>query len=378
MKKLFTLLTGLCFSYGLFAQSLFVSKRDYSNSSSYVYSLEEINQSTGALSSSHTYTSAIPGYYSPNSLTYNSTTNEILGIVENVVVKYNPTTKAESMITLPTLTSTQDYGDIVIANNRLFVTMRDYTNSSSYVYYLEEIDQSTGALISSHAFTTAIPGSYSPESLTYNSTSNEIFGIVENMVVKYNISTQVESSITLPTLTSTQDYGNIIIANNRLFVTERDFTNSSSTIFYINEINQSTGALVNSHTFTSSIPSSYSPASLVYNPTSNEIFGIVENATISGGMLSSLEYLVIKYNITTQAESTISLPTPATSTDCGDIVLTTGSSSGINNATISSDETSVPNNAYNLNGQDIPMNTFNSVMIVKYKDGSARKLMQIR
>lgn len=374
MKKLFTLLTVLCFGYNLFAQSLYISQRDYSNSSS-LYSLEEINQNTGALSNSHTYTSTIPGSYSPQSLTYNSTTNEIFGIAENIVVKYNPTTKAESMITLPTLTSQQDYRDIVIANNRLFVTMRDYSNSSS-IYYLEEINQNTGALISSHTFTSAIPGSYSPESLTYNSSSNEIFGIVENLVVKYNISSQIESSITLPTVTSTQDYGDIIIANNRLFVTKRDYTNSSS-LFYINEINQSTGVLINSHTFTTNIPSSYSPASLVYNPTSNEILGIAQNEIYSGGILSSLEYFVIKYNISTQSEGTISLPT-ATSHDYGELVLATNSTSGIYNTKISSNEISTPINAFNLQGQNIPLNTVSDIMIVKYKDGSARKLMQIR
>jgi hypothetical protein len=188
---------------------LFVTKRDYSGSP-YLHYLVELNLTTGAVvGTPHLYTTTFTNSYSPESLTYLSSSNEIIGISSEKIVKYNISTQAESFFTLATGTGI-DYGDVVVGTGRLFVTKRDYSNSPTYVFTFVELNSSTGAIVGTpHEMTTAGLASYQPSSLTYLAASNEIFGVVDEIVVKYNISTGIESSYTLASAASS-DYGDMV------------------------------------------------------------------------------------------------------------------------------------------------------------------------
>ena len=212
MKKNLLLFFSVCMlTVNCFAQGLFVTKRDWSTTPR-IHSLLELNKSAGTVIDTHNFTTSFPNSYSPESLTYDSSTNEIYGISDNIVVKYNVVTKAESSFILPELNS-GDYGDIIIANGRLFVTKRDWSTTPR-IHSLLELNKLAGTVIDTHNFTTSFPNSYSPESLTYDSSTNEIYGISDNIVVKYNIVTKAESSFILPAI-NMGDYGDIIIINNQ-------------------------------------------------------------------------------------------------------------------------------------------------------------------
>jgi len=212
---------------------LFVTKRDYSNSANYIHSLLELNKSTGAVIDTYNFTTPFPNSYSPESLTYDASTNDIYGISDNIVVKYSITTKAESSFTLPEINQ-GDYGDIIIANGRLFVAKRDYSNPANYIHSLLELNKSTGVVIDTYNFTTLFPNSYSPESLTYDASTNDIYGISDNIVVKYNITTKTESSFTLPEINK-GDYGDIIvIAENQTSINNVVSTDAVNVIGYYN------------------------------------------------------------------------------------------------------------------------------------------------
>ena len=344
-----------------FSQNIYVTKRDYSVTPT-IHSLQKLNQSTGNVETNYNYTSTFSSSYSPRNLAYNSQTNEIFGITGNTITKYNIITGLETSFNLPILQYI-DYKDLVIANNRLFITKRDYTslNVNTYIHSLQEINQTNGNVINNYNYTTFFPSSYSPESLSFNNLTSEIFGISGSIIVKYNILTGFESFFTLPNIQYI-DYGDLIIANNRLFITKRDYTslNVNNYIHSLQEINQTNGNVINNYNYTTFFPSSYSPESLSFNNLTSEIFGISNN-------------IIIKYNINSGVENSFSL-LAATSTDYGDLVSTNSEDTlGVNENLIDIEE-SKPIKAFNLLGQEIPIETYNQIIILKFDNGKSKKI----
>ena len=359
MKKTTTLFLLLCLTLNsVFTQEFYITKRDFTNPSNYVHSLLELNQTTGATIQTYDYTSTFPGFNAVESLTYNSTTKEIFGISEGLILKYNIETDTESSFNLPALTS-GDYQDVIIADNRLYVTRRDFSDPSNYVHSILELNQNTGSIINTYDFTASFPGFNSVESLTYNPTTKEVFGISDNLVLKYNIETKTETSFTLPELAS-GDYQDVVIASNRLFASRRDFSDPNNYVHSLLELNQSTGNIIGTYDYTTSFPGFSSVESLSYNPVTKEIFGISDN-------------LVLKYNIETSNESSITLP-ELTSADYGAImILTDDDTLSIDDFELS-ERTYKIINTYNLLGQEIPANTLNEIIIVLFENGSAKKV----
>jgi hypothetical protein len=198
---------------------LFIAKRDYSNSSNYIHSLLEIDQTNGNvintfnLSTDFSNASNNPDN-SPESLVFNQETNEIIGIVGNIVVKFNITSNTDTSFILPVIASS-DYGDLIVANNKLFIAKRDYSNSSNYIHSLLEINQTNGNVINTFNLSTDFSNASnnpdnSPESLVFNQETNEIIGIVGNIVVKFNITSNTDTSFILPVIASS-DYGDLIV-----------------------------------------------------------------------------------------------------------------------------------------------------------------------
>jgi hypothetical protein len=363
MKHYF-FLVYLCFVQSfVFAQNIYLTHRDYSSTPD-VFTLIQLNESSGAVVNTNTY-STVAGVYSPESLDFSASSREIIGKTSTQVIFYHIDNHTERSFTLPSIAQT-DYGDLVLANNRLFITKRDYSGSP-YKYYLVELNQTTGAVIGTpYLFTTALVN-YSPSSLTYLSSSNEIIGISDMTVVKYNITTQAESSFTLSAGAS-MDYGDVVVANSRLFVTKRDYS-GSPTVHYMIELNPSTGAVIGTpYQFTTTL-GPYSPASLTYLSGSNVIAGYSNN-------------MIVKYNISTAAESSFALATQASS-DYGDLVsIDQGSGGGGGGSTPvtsikASDDTNISRvmiKAWNILGQSLPLNTVNQLMMVEYNDGSREKI----
>jgi len=65
-------------------------------------------------------------------------------------------------------------------------------------YFLLELDKTTGEIIDRHNFITPFESGYAPESLTYDVSTNEIYGIRDRRIVKYNITTKAETFFSLP------------------------------------------------------------------------------------------------------------------------------------------------------------------------------------
>ncbi len=293
---------------------MFVIRDDFTNKS-----ILEVNKTDGSIINTYNFKTDFPASVLPKSLIYETETKSIYGIssntsssiIDGTIVKYNIETNTESSIILPTL-SGGDYGDIIIANNRLFVIKDDFTNKS-----ILEVNKTDGSIINTYNFKTDFPASVLPKSLIYETETKSIYGIssntsssiIDGTIVKYNIETNTESSISLPTL-SGGDYGDIIIANNRLFVIKDDFTNKS-----ILEVNKTDGSIINTYNFKTDFPASVLPKSLIYETETKSIYGISSNTSSS-----IIDGTIVKYNIETNTESSISLPT-LSGGDYGDIII---------------------------------------------------------
>lgn len=70
MKKILLFIYTLL-GISSFSQNIYVTKRDYTslNSSTYIHSLQEINQTNGNVINNYNYTTLFPSSYSPESLT---------------------------------------------------------------------------------------------------------------------------------------------------------------------------------------------------------------------------------------------------------------------------------------------------------------------
>lgn len=359
-KKLFTVF-ALTFSIYTFSQNLIVTKRDYSNSSNYIHTLQKLNSSNGTVLNSTNFTTSFPSSYSPKSLTFNSQTNEIFGISDNIITKNNIINSNEISFMLPTATSI-DYGGLIIANNRLFVTKRDGTSNPT-IHSINEIDQMNGNLISSYNLSSSFPSSYNRD-LSYSSLTNEIYGMSGNIIYKYNITTGSEASLTLPIITSS-DYTDMIIAENRLFVVKRDYS-VNPTIHTLLELNTNNASIINSHIFTTNLTNYDKIKSLTFLADTHEICGIIKD--FSNPQL----FKIVKYDFINNFESSFNL-TSQISTDYGEIIST------ITEQNLSLIDFDQNNNfkivkAFNLLGQEIPIETYNQIIIVKFENGESKKL----
>ena len=146
----------------------------------------------------------------------------------------------------------------------------------------------------------------------------------------------------------------------QLFVTKRDYSNSSNYVHSLLEINQENGSIISTYDYTTNFPNSYSPESLVFNPQTNEIIGISDRT-------------IVKFNVTTNTETNFELPTQQ-SVDYSDLVIVLDNALSLNEHSLEN-VILEPEKAYNLLGQEVPLDKKNEIIIVKYKNGITRKIL---
>jgi hypothetical protein len=361
MIKKLTLIFVLSFNSNIFSQNLYVTKRDYSNSSNYVHSLQKLNSLDGTVINNTDFTTSFPSSYSPESLTFNSQTNEILGISGNIITKSNVITNSETSFTLPLGTST-NYGGLVIAENRLFVTARDYSVTPE-INYIQEINQANGEIINSHILISNIQ-SYNRD-LTYLSLTNEILGLCDNIIYKFNILNNTQTTLILPILTNVQ-YDDIIVAENRLFATTRDYSVTPN-IIALRELSLIDGSIINTYNYVTNLENYSYIESLTFLANTREICGITQ-----GYSNDNYHFKIVKYNIANNTDASFDLPI-LTSIDYDEIISTsTEENLSTNNFAQNTNYKIV--RAFNILGQEIPIETANQIIIVQYENGEISKI----
>ena len=344
-----------------YSQKLYTISRDNYNPDNYRYQLLEINRDDGYIIQAIDLNSEFPSLNSPNSLIFSKESNEIIGISDNVIFKFNVLNNRESTIILPDNAFT-NYGDLIIANNKLFITSRNYTDPDNYIFSFLQVDINSGEIQNTIELETNLPELYSPESLVFNSSSIEIIGISGREVVIYNIVNNIETSINLPELPFI-DYGDLIINENKLLITRRNYNNPNEYIHSLLEIKLVNGAIIDVYDFKTIFSSLNSPESFVFDEELNQIIGISENK-------------IVKLDVNDYRESSFNLPV-RNSVKYGDLIFVPRLQA-LDIEDISLDDDNIiskPIKAYNLLGQEVSVETKNQIIILRYKDGTAKKVL---
>lgn len=171
----------------------------------------------------------------------------------------------------------------------LYCTMSSYSNNVIYDY-MNKLDNSTGQQISSkYLFSN---GSQNIGSASFDPLSNTIFTLNSgvNVMGKYNIGTDMFSTLQLPWPANNSGvYVNIAIANERLFVIKEN----SSNIVSVCELDKVTGNLISEHPYTTLALSGASD--FVFCQETSDLVLLVNNK-------------IVKYNIVTGTETSFNLP----------------------------------------------------------------------
>ena len=319
-------------SFNGFAQGLYVTKYSDLDYSGYA-SISELDKTTGEVIYNHVFSTDYVGM-----LTYDATTNEIYAISGDYqIIKYNILTKTETYFPLPDSPEMYFLYNMIIANGRLFVTRGDYFGKTT----LLELNKTTGEVIDSYDFNTTNDYVWG---LTYDASNNEIYAISScDKIIKYNILTKTETYFYLPNLSEIYYYSvRMIIVDGRLFLTREDDSVNS----FILELNKTTGEVIDTYVFSTT---NHAPIYVSYNASTNEIYGMAR------GMIEDI--IIIKYNIATKTETYVSMPDMYYS----GMIIVDDNTSDVN--TILSNEGSKPVRAFNLFGQEVPLNT-NSLSIL--------------
>lgn len=271
---------------------LYAYKRDYSDTNNYIKQLVKINQTSGNEEILVSLNIEEPYYY--EDLVFKASSNEIIGLVKNSLLKVNIDTKTTSSVKLEkTPKEGIDYSDLVLDNNNnLYAYKRNYSDPENYIKQIVKINIDSGA---EEIIANLNIASTYYKSLVYNSSSKEIIGLVENSLVKINIQEKTTSSVKLQkTPREGIDYSNLVLDNNNnLYAYKRNYSDPKNYIKQIVKIDTISGEeeiITNLN-----IESTYYE-NLVYNPSSKEIIGLVQKS-------------LLKVNIDDKTTSSVNLTT---------------------------------------------------------------------
>lgn len=381
--KLFIVSALLCSAYA-FSQNLVLGKMNYDGDTE-SHSLLTLNSNTGEVLNTTNYvTDSWP-------MSFNSQTNEIVGFDVNLgdgnsgkIVFKNINTNNETYITLPE--DYEYYDRLITADNRLFVTTENT---------ILEINPSNGNIIGTHTLNLNIAPPYYAyiNRLAYSHTTKDIYGTVYGLsfvdwgstVFKFNIITNEETIFVLPESNGNEssNHTGVVIAENSLFVSKRlSNSNNSTTVNSLLEIDTQNGSIINTYNYTTNYMEGYNlpVIDLTYLADTQEICALAK-VDISTGIVTESRAKIIKYNINTNVESAFELPTLYNNHlylnydgFYGERIISTVTEENLSLPEFQQENDTKVIKAYNLLGQEVPVETYNQIIILKYDNGETKKV----
>lgn len=349
------------------SQNLFVTKTITENSMSTKY-LSEINRTNGDIITNNFFSQNSNPSLIPTGLKYENQTNSIFSFSQNIVYEHDginfiPLNSFEGVTNVPIV-----FREIIHLNNRIFATKLLNTGGMNYELTLFELSKTNNSILNSHTWEVTI--ATNGYGSTKSDSTNEIFIVLGNKLLKYNISTQEQNTFTLDGQNLGVSYKGILFADNRLFVRKNEYQNSQA-LNYIIELNKNDGSIIATNELTSDFANFYPSNDLVYLNSTKEIACL---------FITQYDNKILKYNITNQNESLITLPTEintATSSEYYIELVSKDYEPSLNNNQIEAiTEVSKIKNVYNLLGQKISLETYNQVIIIEFENGKKIKKVQ--
>jgi hypothetical protein len=304
----------------------------------------------------------------PSGPVYGSQFNSIYSFKGTRIFGYN----ADNFLEYASIGGSVDflypYDQIIFVINRLFA-MRSYnTNGFNYELTLFELNKDDGSIVDTRTWTVVVDTNGWGSS--FSTTTNEIFIVFGNNLLKYNIITQELNVFTLPGANFSTFYPGVIAAQGRLFVRKKDFANGQSNNYLV-EIDPQTGTVMETNTLNPTIGNLYYPGSqLVFLKETKEIACLYY-----GSPSFPNENIIVKYDIETSVETILNLPSEiATSTlteNYASLVSVDSEELGLHEFVQNSK--SKISAVYNLLGQRVPLDTYNQILIVEYENGAREK-----
>ena len=373
MKKLYCI-GMILFAAMTYSQKLFITKSVTENSTLSSY-FSRINTTDGSIINNTEINTNEPTPVTPVGAIFDSQSNTIYAFKGNRIFKYNADNFSEATSFGGTIDSFHRYDEIVFLNNRLFAMKSDNTGSMNYQITLYELDKNDGSILDTHTW--SIWYGTNGWGITFSAATNEIFIVLGNNLSKYNIVTQELNVFNLPGIDLNTHYPGIVYAHDRLFVRKRDFLNSQLNN-YIVEINKDTGAVIASHTLNSIIVNNYSATSqIVFLAQTREIACLYYSNTPL-----THENIIVKYNIDTQIDTLLNLPS--------EIVTTTLTENYFSLVSVDSEDRLSTNefqqnqenfkikSVYNMLGQKVPLETYDQILIIEFENGQTVKRMHYK
>ena len=347
----------LLFNVYSFSQNLIIGKLNSEN----IPTLLTLNSNTGQILSNVEYVTDFGGDL-PESITFNSQTNEIVlldRLYQSKVVFKDIITNNETSVTL---TENYEYQG-VITENRLFVTSNNI---------IQEINRANGDVIETYSLN--INGWNG--NLIYSNTTKDIYGLgVEGIIFKFNIITNEETYLVLPAIPNGFGaYLDIIFAQNRLYAIRTTIASGYSLL----EIDTENGSIINTYNFITPTENITNPQwSSTFLPDSQEICTIITGYQMPQEGIYEYKAKIIKYNLNTNVENSFDLPTlyhNYTNPYGGGLIVSTITEENLSSPEFNQEDKAKAIKAYNLLGQEIPIETYNQIIILKYDNGNHKKV----
>ncbi len=350
-------------------QDLLVMKSVTENATTTNY-FSRVNTTNGTLLDSHQINTNGTG--TPNSPVYDSY-NTIYSFKGRQISKHDVDDFSDCTSLGGDLNALYPYFQLVLINNRLFATKFYNTHDFYYELTLYELNINDGTIIDTHIWTVLY--STNGSGISFSSAAHELFIVFGNNLTKYNILTQELNTVVLPGTDLNTMYAGVLYADNRLFIRKKQVINFVA-YHYIIELDKDTGAEIASHQL-NSIPQIFSPlSSFVYLAHTKEI------AAMYYGLFSAEnDNIVVKYNIDTNEESLLYLPTEMTTesrTETYGRLVSLDTQERLDLESFGQDRDNKIKAVYNLLGQKVPFETYNQVLIIVYENGEVVKKVNIR
>lgn len=363
MKK-FLFLLSILIGLKSFSQNLYVTKT-FSENGVYKSFLSEIDTSNGIINNNYLFSQSTDQSLLVVSPKYEAQSNSIYTFKGNKIYNNNGLNYANQTSFGGLPNALYPYREIIVINNRLFATRSINTSGMNYDLILYELNKNDGSIISSKTW--SVVYTTNGYGTTVNEATSDIYNIIGNNVIKYNILDETSTIFNLSGSNLATSYKGIILANDRLFVRKADVL-----IHSLVEIDKTNGTVIASQVLTSNFENYYPSGNLVFLPESNEIVG-----SYYGLLTNPNSNKVLKFNIYTNTETILNLPTEIKTDDVTEdywqLIVLNSSQFLASNFFESENENLKVKAVYNLLGQKVSLDVKNQILVIAYENGKIVK-----
>jgi hypothetical protein len=245
MRKFYLIIIFIS-NYG-FSQNLYISKSVTENNSIKSY-LSEVNSTNGTIINTYLFNQNNNPSLFTTGLKYEEQSNTIYSFKGNRIYKNSASNFTDQTSFGGVPNALYPYREIIVINNRLFATNLTNTSGMNYDLTLYELNKTDGTILNTKNWSVFL--TTNGYGTTISESTHEIYNIIGNHLIRYNIVSQETTFFNLPGINLGTSYRGVVLAQNRLFVRKNNGDNNQLST-YILELDIINGAVIATHNLTS-------------------------------------------------------------------------------------------------------------------------------